>query len=113
MGELMTKIHKKIVPVDVTVVLYQQGDYIVAYCPVLDLSSYATTEKEAIKSFKEALDIFLEYCDEHDTLEQNLIACGWKLRHGYVQPEEVSVPLDLLKANKLKSFDQKVLLKVC
>ena len=100
--------NKKIIVAEVTVMLYQQGDYIVAYCPALDLSSYAKTEPEAKTSFNEALDIFLEYCDENGTLEQNLLACGWNLRNGYKQPDEVSVPLELLKANQLHSFDQKI-----
>ncbi len=103
---------RKSVAAEITVMLYPQGDYIVAYCPALDLSSYAKTEKEAKQAFSEALDIFLEYCEEQGTLEQNLIACGWKLRHGYLQPDEVSVPLELLKAKKLHSFDHKVLLPV-
>lgn len=113
MDEIKTKQYKKSVSANVTVMLYEQGDYIMAYCPALDLSSYAKTEKEAVASFSEALDIFLEYCNEHGTLEQNLVACGWKLRHGYLQPDEVHVPMDLLKAKKLHSFDQKVLLPVC
>ena len=103
---------RKSVSADITVMLYQQGDYIVAYCPALDLSSYGKTESEAKVSFAEALDIFLEYCEEHGTLEQNLVACGWKLRQGYLQPDEVSVPMELLKAKKLHSFDKKVLLPV-
>ncbi len=104
---------KKTVSATVTVMLYKQGDFIVAYCPALDLSSYAQSEEEAVVSFKEALDIFLEYCEENGTLEQNLVACGWQLRKGYYQPEEVRVPLELLKASKLHSFDQKVSLPVC
>ncbi len=103
---------QKVVNAEVTVMLYQQGDYIVAYCPSLDLSSYAKTEKGAVASFNEALEIFLEYCRENDTLEQNLLACGWKLRSGYLQPDEVTVPLELLKAQKLHSFDQKVSLPI-
>lgn len=112
MNEVKTHRDRKSVSAVITVMLYQQGDYIIAYCPALDLSSYAATEKEAIDSFREALDIFLEYCEENGTLEQNLIACGWNLRQGYLQPEEVSVPLELLKAQQLHSFDQKVSLPV-
>ncbi|MCF8449253.1 MAG: hypothetical protein K9G49_05215 [Taibaiella sp.] len=97
----------------VTVMLYMQGDYIMAYCPALELSSYGRTEKEATASFNEALEIFLDYCAENGTLEQNLVACGWNLRQGYVQPDEVHVPLELLKAQKLHSFDQKVSLPIC
>ena len=104
--------YKKTVTTNVTVMLYEQGDYIMAYCPALDLSSYAHTEAEAVTSFREALDIFLEYCQEEDTLEQNLVACGWKLRHGYLQPEEVIVPMELLRAKNLHSFDQPIAIPV-
>lgn len=108
MDKIKTIRNKNVIAADVTVMLYQQGDYTVAYCPALDLSSYATTEDEAVIAFKEALAIFLEYCEENGTLEQNLVACGWKLRQGYFQPEEVNVPIELLKAKKLHSFDQKI-----
>jgi len=108
MVAVKNKRHKKTISTEVTVMLYQQGDFVVAYCPALDLSSYAKTEKEAKTSFNEALEIFMEYCLEHDTLEQNLVACGWKLRQGYTQPHEVNVPVGLLKAENLHSFDQKI-----
>ncbi len=103
---------RKTIDTTVTVMLYEQGDYVMAYCPALDLSSYASSEPEAKAAFKEALDIFIDYCEEQGTLEQNLLACGWKLRAGFLQPDEVHVPLQLLKAKNLHSFDQKVLLPV-
>ena len=106
------KTNKNIISAVVTVVLYEQGDNIMALCPALDLSSYGKTETEAIEAFKEALDIFLEYCEENNTLEENLIACGWQLMHGYQQPEKVIVPLELLKARSLHFFDQTVSLLV-
>ncbi len=83
MSSTKTSQFKKVISADVTVMLYEQGEYIMAYCPALDLSSYAKTEAKAFVSFKEALDIFLEYCAEHGTLEQNLVACGWKLTQGH------------------------------
>lgn len=106
------KQYKKNISAEITIMLYQQGDYIMAYCPALDLSSYAKTEKDAIAAFKENLDIFLEYCEENDTLEQNLVACGWKLRQGYRQPDNVNVPLELLKSQKLHAYNQKISLLV-
>ena len=113
MNDVNTERSKKTISADVTVMVYEQGDYMVAYCPALDLSSYGKTENEAVAAFREALDIFLEYCVEEGTLEQNLIACGWKLRSGYMQPDEVSVPIELLKANNLHSFDQQITFPVC
>jgi predicted RNase H-like HicB family nuclease len=102
MDEVKTSQLKKIISADVTVMLYQQGDYVMAYCPALELSSYGKTEQEATAAFREALDIFLEYCGEQGTLEQNLIACGW----------DISVPIEFLKSQQLHSFDQKIALSV-
>jgi len=49
MDNVKTKRYKKSVDAEVTVMLYKQGDYVVAYCPALDLSSYAATEKKSGK----------------------------------------------------------------
>lgn len=97
--------YTKVVPSTITVMLYEQGDYIVAYCPSLDLSSYDKTQEGAKAAFQEALDIFLEYCEENGTLEQNLVACGWNLRHGFVEPTEVNVLLNQVDFKKYFNFD--------
>ena len=60
--------------------LIRDGKYIVAYCPSLELTSFGKTNKEAKKSFEEALNIFLEYSLEHGTLETNLLNLGWNTR---------------------------------
>ena len=60
--------------------LIEDGDYIVAYCPSLELSSFGKSDTEAKESFDEALKIFMEYCIENGTLEKNLLNLGWSLR---------------------------------
>ena len=49
------KIHKNIITknkdkvnIEILVLLFKEGKYIVAYCPALELSSYGKTEKEAL-----------------------------------------------------------------
>lgn len=49
------------------------------YSPHLDLTGYGHTRDEAKKSFNIALDDFLEYTIEMDTLPKVLIKLGWKL----------------------------------
>ena len=76
----LIKKDEKSVQVALEINLIEDGDYIVAYCPSLELSSFGKTEIEAKESFDEALKIFMEYCIEHGTLEKNLLNLGWSLR---------------------------------
>ena len=68
------------VKLKILVQLIEDGDYITAYAPSLEVSSYAKTKKEAKKRFHEALDIFLDYTIKNGTLEKVLLDLGWTLR---------------------------------
>ena len=65
----------------------------VSYCPVLDVYSQGSTEKEAKKNIMEALKLFLISCFERGTLDVVLKECGfeavrkamkWPCDHGFV-----------------------------
>jgi len=66
--------------VDVPVVIFQEGKYFVAYCPVLELSSYGQSASEAKGAFAEALKIFIEETERKGTLEKILLDLGWTLK---------------------------------
>jgi predicted RNase H-like HicB family nuclease len=68
------------IEVTLPVVLFQEGDQFVSYCPALELSSYGNSENEARQSFDEALEIFLEETTRKGTLEKYLLKKGWLLR---------------------------------
>jgi hypothetical protein len=70
------KVHRIVLKV----FLVRDGDYFVAYCPALELSSYDTTENGAKKSFDEALRIFVEDTERKGTLEKVLLGLGWTLK---------------------------------
>lgn len=75
--------------VSVEVLLIQDGDYIVSYCPALELSSFGDTEQEAKEGFEEVLEIFLDDVHTKGTLEKVLLNLGWTLRKkptAYFQP---------------------------
>ncbi len=63
----------KVVNVSVEVQLIKQGDYIVSYCPALELSSFGDTEDDAKTAFEAALGIFLKDTHEKGTLERVLL----------------------------------------
>jgi predicted RNase H-like HicB family nuclease len=71
---------KKIIRVKVPVMMFKEGDYFVAYCPALELSSYDKTAEEAKKAFEQALEIFIEETERRGTLERVLLSLGWTLK---------------------------------
>ncbi len=113
MADLAKKKGKR-VAVGLEVDLVQDGEYIVAYCPSLELSSFGKTNKEAKASFEEALNIFMEYCLEHGTLEKNLLNLGWSLRKlptAKYEPPKIKAGKYPLKALR-SSFKERVLIPV-
>ena len=50
--------------------IFQEGDQYVAICPELNVSSFGDTKIEALKSFQEAVSLFLEECQRLGTLKQ-------------------------------------------
>jgi len=66
--------------VKVEIFFVKEGDYVVAYCPSLDLSSYGSSAAKAKKSFGEVLDIFMTETLRKGTLEKVLLGLGWKLQ---------------------------------
>lgn len=63
----------------VDVIIGKQGDYYVAYCPALELSSYGSTEAKAKRNFEVDLEIFFEETVRRGSLKEILFQLGWKL----------------------------------
>lgn len=61
------------ISINVQVVLFQEEDLWVAYCPPLELSSYGDDQEDAKAAFDEAMDIFLKETDRKGTLERYLL----------------------------------------
>lgn len=68
------------VDVSLDVLLIKEGDYIVSYCPALNLSSFGDSEQDAREAFDEALTIFLSDVSKKGTLEKVLLNLGWSLK---------------------------------
>ena len=68
------------VEVQVDVVLIKDGEYYVALCPSLNVSSYGQTQEEAKQAFDEALKIFISETDKRGNLEKELLKYGWVLQ---------------------------------
>lgn len=71
-------------------------------CPVLDVYSQGSTEKEAIENLVDALRAFFETCISMGTLEDVLKECGFKpgrSEENAEQADYLDVPLSLLANN--------------
>ncbi|HUX56294.1 MAG TPA: hypothetical protein VMV77_04930 [Bacteroidales bacterium] len=79
--------------VGIEVALGKQGDFFVAYCPALELSSYGKTEDEARNNFETEVAIFIEETEKTGTLEKILLRLGWCLRRlpepKYMPPKKI------------------------
>ncbi|MBI4689914.1 MAG: type II toxin-antitoxin system HicB family antitoxin [Nitrospirae bacterium] len=63
--------------ISVRIELFKEGDVYVALSPELNVSSFGETIADAKQSFKEALEAFVEECQEMGTLEDVLEEAGF------------------------------------
>ncbi len=57
-----------------------------AYCPVLEITGYGTSKREAEQSFSVVLKETMTYLIEHGTLEDELRRLGWTQIEGRKVP---------------------------
>ena len=100
------------VEVQVDIVLVKEGEYYVALCPSLNVSSYGKTQLEAKSAFDEALKIFISETGKKGNLEKELLKNGWVLQQQpkpFYKPPKLSVFPDAAayKKNRLR-FKEKI-----
>jgi hypothetical protein len=72
--------------VNLPVTIFKEGKSYVAYSPVLDLSTSASTYKKAQTKFSEITELFFEELTEMGTLEVVLKNLGWQRVKSVWQP---------------------------
>ncbi len=92
----------KDIDVKIPVLFFEEGNKVIAYSPVFDLSSCGDTEEKARSRFAEAVAIFLGEIARMGTLSEVLEECGWRKvpkKHGWYPPvyktteEAISIPI--------------------
>ena len=87
------------VDVNLPVMIFEEDGSQIAYVPVLDLSGYGKTEKEAFDSLQTVIHEYLTYAVRKNTLLQDLKSLGWTIKKKskpYTAPEIT----DLIKKNE-------------
>jgi len=62
----------------IPVLFFEEGNKVIAYSPVFDLSSCGDTEEKARSRFAEAVTIFLGEISQMGTLNEVLEEYGWR-----------------------------------
>lgn len=61
-------------------IIFQEDNCNISYCPALDLSGYGETEFDANSSFEEVLSEYFTYTVHKNTLADDLRKMGWTIR---------------------------------
>ncbi|MEM9985130.1 MAG: hypothetical protein AAF804_08545 [Bacteroidota bacterium] len=72
------------------VIIFREGEQVIAFAPALDISGYADTEGEALTSLNAALEEFLTFGVENDTLIDELERLGWTKEADKPHPPQLS-----------------------
>jgi predicted RNase H-like HicB family nuclease len=84
--------------ISVRIEIFKEDDVYVAMSPELNLSSFGDTIEEAKKSFKEAVEAFIEECQGMGTLEDVLEESGFSKINNIWQSRKPVVEEDLALA---------------
>jgi hypothetical protein len=61
-------------------IIFEDENCFITYCPALDLSGYGTSEPESTKSFETTLSEYFRYTVNKRTLAEDLKKMGWTIR---------------------------------
>lgn len=90
--------------ISVSVYVFKENDVFIAYCPSLDISGYNTTEEEARHDFEYALNEYVKFQLEHDTLNKDLARHGWEIKQRKAKGPEIGI---LLRRTQLRNIFKK------
>ena len=74
----------------VRIEIFKEGDDYVALAPDLNVSSFGDTPEDAMRSVQEALEAFLEECQEMGTMEEVMEESGFSRINDAWEPRRPS-----------------------
>ncbi len=81
-------------------IIFEEENSFITYCPALDLSGYGSNEIEAKKSFEVTLSEYFRYTVNKKTLAKDLTKLGWIIKKSL---KKEAIPPSL--SNLLKNND--------
>lgn len=80
-------------------IIFEEDNNIITFCPALDLSGYGATEEEAKRSFEITLSEYFNYTVHKKTLVDDLKKHGWTIKKNLRKPAIPPTMQDLLQNN--------------
>ena len=79
---MTNRIHKikDSISLQLDVLFIKEDNFIVAYCPALEISAYGKSQSEAKAAFEVEIKIFIDETSKSGNLEKYLLKKGWTLR---------------------------------
>ncbi|MBL7112323.1 MAG: hypothetical protein ISS19_10330 [Bacteroidales bacterium] len=71
---------KQAIECKLPIIIFEEDNSHIFYCPALDLSGYGETEGEASDSFEDVLSEYFKYTTNKGTLAKDLRRHGWIVR---------------------------------
>lgn len=108
---------------NISMLSFKEGCTFIIYTPQLDISGYGNSYEDALSSFESALEMFLDYTINKNTLYKVLSDLGWQLVKGSEKkPKKITAPLlsqlivkneylaDLLNNQSLQTSNKEVVI---
>jgi len=86
--------------VSLDLIIFQEDNTHIVYCPPLEVYGYGINESEAQESFKTSLAEFFRYCTNKNTLRLELKRLGWQLKRSKTKPMIPPTITELLSTNE-------------
>ena len=108
--------HDNRVEISVSLIVFKEGELVIAYCPSLDLSGYDHTEEEALADFDFMLSDYLDTQLRQGTLRDDLVTHGWVIENDSLAEPSFSDMMEInqqLRRLLTMPYHKKVVNKTC
>ena len=100
--DYIKKHNDKFIEVQLGVLVFQEEDSYLAFCPALNLSTYGESINDVKGAFDDLIAAYIEDCTKMGTLEKDLLSHGWTLHisAGKAEPPNeiaLNIPAGMLR----------------
>jgi hypothetical protein len=74
---IKTDRNDQVIEIQLSVLVFQQEEYFLAYCPSIQLSSYGDSIEDAKEGFDDVMREYLEQSEKNGSLHRDLLSHGW------------------------------------
>ena len=102
MKNQIAPIERNFVQVQLGVLIFQEENSFIAYCPALQMSAYGESVSDAKEAFEDLIKSYIEDTEKMGTLEEDLKKHGWQkntIKRIVEPPEEfdLNIPAGMLR----------------